>query len=423
MKKRLIILVTMLFIFVMAVPVMAQVNLNVNGKMYNAGTSPQIEAGITMVPVNVVARTLGAELTIQEKQIVLNKNDNILKMTEGNLTALYNGENRTMPQAPKLKDGEMLVPLRFVCESFSTEVSWQGESQTIAIQYQEKRNGMSADEMLGKSSQALADYNTYKMKIDTDMAMKVEASGEKNETMNMDMKSQADCSYQAKPMVMYMQQQVSGSDTNSGEKIDNIKSEMLMNENGMFMTMPETGWIKMDLPGLDIKALMEQSGSQDIMSSIQKMKESGVLLNYGNDTNKNGKDYWVLNVTMSPDSFQNYLQSMMKQLPAAFNAQPAGENQPALNDLLKNMKVDMFYRMWLDQKTFLPKFMDVNATMDMTMKIPDENNKIAEISMQQTQTGKYELYDYGTAFTVPDVSSAISMTEYMGKQQQATQPE
>lgn len=414
MKKRLILLFTMLFVLVMAVPAMAEVNLNVNGKAYNPGSSLQIEAGTTMIPVSIAARTLGAEFSVQNKQIELNKNGNILKMTEGSSAAFYNGENRTMPRAPELKEGEMLIPLRFVCESFSAQVVWQGEPQTVNIQYQEKRNGMSPDEMLGKSSQVLADANTYKMKIDTDMAMEVQAPGEKNETMNMDMKSQADCSYQAKPMVMYMQQQVSGSDTNSGEKIDNIKSEMLMNENGMFMTMPGTGWVRMDIPGLDLKSLMEQAGSQDIISSIMKMKEAGVLLNYSNDASKDGQNYWVLNITMSPDSFQNYLQSMMKQLPAILGEQQGADDQPALNDLLKNMKVDMFYQMWIDQKTFLPQFMDLKTKMDMNMKINDGNQPV-EMSMKIKQNASYKLYDFGTAFTVPDVSSAISMSEYMEK--------
>ncbi|HCF71551.1 MAG TPA: hypothetical protein DER33_08220 [Syntrophomonas sp.] len=417
MKKRLIILVTMLFILMMAVPAMAEVNLDVNGKAYKPAYAPQVEAGTTMIPVSVAARTLGADLTIQDKQIELNKNGNILKMTEGSLAASYNGEDRTMPRAPELKDGEMLVPLRFVCESLSAQVLWQEDAQTVAIQYQEKRNDMSAEEMLGKSSQALADANTYKMKLNMDMTLGMQ-SGSEGTTMNM--KTQADCAYQEKPLVMYMKQQLSGASADSSEKIENVKAEVLVNESGMYMTMPDyDGWIKLEVPGLDIKALMEQAGGQDVMSSITKMKESGMLLNYGNDGNKDGKDYWVLNITMSPDSFQNYLQSLMKQVPEVFNppAEAANaENPLALEELFKNMQVDMFYQMWIDQKTFLPQFLDLDANMDLTMKIDDENKNPVEMSVQSKQNAKYELYDFGIDFSVPDVSSAISMSDYMAKQ-------
>lgn len=418
MKKRLIILVTMLFALMMAVPAMAEVNLDVNGKAYKPASALQIEAGTTMIPVSVAARTLGADLTIQDKQIELNKNGNILKMAEGSLVASYNGENRTMPRAPELKYGEMLVPLRFVCENFSAQVLWQEEAQTVAIQYQEKRNDMSAEEMLGKSSQVLADANTYKMKLNMDMTMGMQAGSEKSETMNM--KTQADCAYQEKPLVMYMQQQLSGASANSNEKIENIKTEILINENGMYMTMPDhDGWIKLEVPGLDIKALMEQAGGQDVMSSITKMKESGMLLNYGNDANKDGQNYWVLNITMSPDSFQNYLQTIMKQVPDLLNS-PADsantENPIVLKDLFKNMQVDMFYQMWIDQKTFLPQFLNLDANMDLAMKIDDENKNPVEVSVQTKQNAQYELYDFGIAFPVPDVSSAISMSDYMAQQ-------
>jgi hypothetical protein len=422
MKKRLVLMFTLFFILVMAFPALAEVQLNVNGKDYNPGVSLPIEDGRTLVPANIAARTIGAEYTVQDKQIEFNKNGNILQMTEGSLVALYNGEKCNMPVAPQSKEGEILVPLRFVCESFSAQVVWQAEPRTVAIQYQEKRNGMTPDEMLGKSSQVLSDANSYRMNMDTKMAIEVKTPGEENETANMDTSSSANCAYQAKPLVMYIKQQVSGSDSGSGEKIENIETEMLMDETGVYMTMPETGWVKMDLPGLDLKTLIEQSGSQDIMSSINKMKESGVLLNYGNDAEKDGQKYWVLNITMSPDSFQNYLQAMMKDLPAMFNAESTTEQQSVLNDLFNNMKMDMFYRMWIDQNTYLPRFMDVNTKIDLTMKIND-GEKTSEAFMKCNQDATCEMYDFGISFTVPDVSSAISMTEYMEKQIQATQPE
>jgi hypothetical protein len=173
---------------------------------------------------------------------------------------------------------------------------------------------------------------------------------------------------------------------------------------------------------MDIAALMEQSGSQNVVDSIQQMKDAGVLMSYANDQIKDGKEYWVINVTMGPKTFQNYYQNMMKQIPA-LNTDTSGTDTPTdfqntMKDTLNNLQADMVYNLWIDKESFLSKFMDLDAKINMSMKAPDENQKITKVDMQMNEKVLYEIYDFGGTFIVPDVSGAMSMTEFMQKQQQ-----
>lgn len=420
MKKKIIIMLTALFLLVMATPVLADVNLNINGKAYIPTDAPQQEDGVISVPVYVVARTLGADVTVDNNQVIINENGNLLKMTIGDCNATYNGENKVMPRAAEIVNGEVIVPVRFIAEIFGAEINWQGENQTVMVQYQEKRNGLTADEMLNKASEALLKYNTYKMKVNLDMSSQVQSEGE--ETQKIDMKGNMDAAYQQEPLLMYIKQEMSASDGQDEEKTEQITSESLINTDGLYITIPDQGWVKFEIPGMDIAALMEQSGSQNVLDSIQKMKDAGVVMSFGNDKVKDGNNYWIINVTMGPKAFQDYFQSLMKELPIldsdTADTDVQTDLQKSINDTLKNMQLDMVYSIWVDKDTLLTQFMDLDAKMNMSMEAPDENQQLTKVNMTMNETAAYEIYDFGTKFTVPDVSGAISMDEYMQKQLQ-----
>ncbi|MEN6461631.1 MAG: copper amine oxidase N-terminal domain-containing protein [Syntrophomonas sp.] len=420
MKRKLVMMFTMLFLMVMATPVLASVNLNINGNPFTPTAAPQLEEGITSVPVYVIARTLGADVTVDNNQIVINENGNILKMTIGNCNATYNGQNKLMPKAAEIVNGEVMVPVRFITEIFDASIDWQSKDQTVAVKYQEKRDGLLADEMLTKASKAMEKYNTYKMKVNMDMSNQIEAEGQESQTM--DMTNRMEMAYQQQPLLMYIKQEISGLAGQDEEKIENITSESLINKDGFYMTMPDQGWVKMEIPGMDIATLMEQSGNQNVVDYIQQMKDAGVVMSYANDQVKDGKEYWVINVTMGPKTFQNFYQNMIKQIPAlnadTTDTETSADFQNVMKDVLNNLQADMVYNLWIDKETLLTKFMDLDAKINMSMKAPDENQKITKVDMKMKEKAAYEIYDLGGSFTVPDVSGAMSMTEFMQKEQQ-----
>lgn len=423
MKKRMIIALTLLFVLMQAMPAWASYNLNINGKSYAPANSPQIEQGTTMVPLDLIARVLGAEVSVSGQTITIKKGANTLIMTVGSNLATFNGSSISLPNQPSIINGNAMVPMRFIYEKFGAKVDWLGESQTIAVKYSEKRQGLSVDEMLAKSNEAMAKLNTYKMKIAMNMDVKMADSKGKNETMKMD--SQMDFATQQKPILMYgkMIAQVVAPQGQAAGNVP-VETEMLFNENGMYMTMPGQGWVKYNTPGLDMKALLEQSGSEDPLNSLKQMKDYGVILTYADDKQKNGKNYWVIKVTMGAESFNKIMGDTMKKIPLAGNdsntQDGSAEAGKIMTELLKNMQADIIYDVWIDQSNYQMAYMDLDANLKFKMQIPadEENSNPISVTMDMKEKADYEIYDLGLTFSVPDVSQAIDFEQYMESQMQ-----
>lgn len=422
MKNKIIILFSCLFLLLMTSPALGDVNLNINGKSFTPQNPPQLEEGITIVPLYVISRTLGADVAVDDSNnITIKENDNTMQITVNSNIATFNGQNLVMPKKVEIIDDEIMVPLRFIYETFSVNVDWQGKDQTVLIDYKEERNEMTAEELLTVSTDKQLKLNTYKMKVNNNMLMKMNAPGE--DPLEMDITTIMDGAVKIDPVCMYMKQTVKNnainSATSANEIVDGMKSESFINNDGFYMTMPEQGWVKMDMPGLDMAALMEQAGSQDPVKSIQQMKDCGVIISYANDQEKDGHEYWVVNVTMGKESFQKYINDMAAQIPAIDSSSTSTEDpQEVMSQLFKNMKADMVYNVWIDKESLLTSFMDLDSTIEMNMTVPAEEGTASDITINMDLDASYELYDFGKSFSSPDVSQAISMNEYMEKQMQ-----
>ena len=427
MRKRLIIPLTLLLVLMQAIPVWAGVNLNINGKLYEPANPPQLEQGTTMVPLDLIGRVLGADISSSDQVITIKKGSNTLIMTVGSTKATFNGVSVNLPGKPKIINGNTMVPMRFIYEKFGATVNWQGENQTITVNYAEKRQGMSVEEMLAKSSEAMAKFNAYKMKIGMNMQTKAVESANPGKVQNMDMSSQMIMATQQKPVLMYGKTSVKvAAPAGTAEETGLVESEMLMNENGMYMTLPGQGWVKFNIPGMDMKSLLAQSGNQDPLNSLQQMKDFGVVMSYADDQEKNGKSYWIINVTMGAESLNKVLGDVMKKLPVTANDADSKDASAAMgnmmNELFKNMQADIVYNVWIDQSNYQLAFMDLEADMKLKIQPPesDKSSTSGSITMDMKEKASYEIYDLGIPFTVPDVSQAIDMQEYMEKQMQAT---
>ncbi|CFX83874.1 Copper amine oxidase-like, N-terminal [Syntrophomonas zehnderi OL-4] len=430
MRKNLVIPLSMFLVLLLASPVWASVNLNVNGRAYEPVQPLQLEQGITKGSLDLVGRVLGADVSVKDQEIIINKAGHILTLKVGSTSARFDGQEMMMPVAPQVLDSKIMVPLRFIYELFGAEVKWQDQSRTVAVNFSETRQGLSVEEMLAKSSAAMEKYNSYKMKVAMDMQNEVVEANKPGDIQKMDMTMQMVVATQVNPMLIYGKTSATSATVNlpqenTAQAIP-AESEILINDTGMYMTMPDQGWVKFDVPGLDMKALLEQTGSQDPLSSIKQMKDYGVMMSYGNDREKNGQPYWIINVTMGADSLNQFFSKAMKNLP--LQEQPilkdvtqdvAQEITELMTDVFKNMQADIFYNVWIDQNNYQPTYMDLEAAMKMNMQVPADKNTKTEISMDMKQKANYEIYDLGADFAVPDVSSAIPMNDYIKQQTEA----
>jgi Copper amine oxidase N-terminal domain len=96
---------------------------------------PIIIAGRTVVPLRAIFDALGAEIKWDNKsQTVTAKKEGVtITLKIGAKTAKKNGTTVTLDQAAIIKNGRTMVPVRFIGESFDTEVVWDQETQGIYI--------------------------------------------------------------------------------------------------------------------------------------------------------------------------------------------------------------------------------------------------------------------------------------------------
>lgn len=169
--------------------------------------------------------------------------------------------------------------------------------------------------------------------------------------------------------------------------------------------MPGQGWVKMSIPGVDLKALLEQSRGQDPLNSLQQLKEAGVIMSLGDDRQKNGRSYWIVNVTMGADSLSRLMHEMTAKL-----SLPLDKNA---EQFLKNIIADAVYTVWINQDTFLPDYMDVDSNIRINVQLPvaDTQDQPIIVDMAMKQTGTYEIFDPGVPFTAPDVSQAVDFND------------
>lgn len=139
MKKRIIVL----FMAVMlAFPVMVsaaettqEITILIDGFYLNTSVKPILKGSSTLVGINEIFKTLGAEVNwnAEEQSVTAVKGDMTARMVIGSNLAKINGETVEMPAAAQIIGGNIMVPIRFVSEAFSAKVTWDEQTMTVNI--------------------------------------------------------------------------------------------------------------------------------------------------------------------------------------------------------------------------------------------------------------------------------------------------
>ncbi len=108
---------------------------NQEGKSMTLNVAPYVINGTTLVPVRFFSENLGAEVTwnkeLEEVTIVNQDKTIILPLYED--IAYVNGEEYLLDVVTETKDGNAMVPLRFISEVFDLDVTWNGELREITL--------------------------------------------------------------------------------------------------------------------------------------------------------------------------------------------------------------------------------------------------------------------------------------------------
>lgn len=108
----------------------------INDNFYIKKPEPVILGGRTYVPWRELFSALGAEADLDGRNslVTAKKGDTAIFLALNQKQAEVNGKIITLDQPPVMHNGELMVPLRFVCEALGAEVHWDGEVRSVLVE-------------------------------------------------------------------------------------------------------------------------------------------------------------------------------------------------------------------------------------------------------------------------------------------------
>lgn len=111
------------------------VRVTLNGEELTFTQPPFIQNGTTMVPMRTIFEALGTDVSWNagEKSVTAVKNGKSVYVAAGSRSAVINGAPVELAEAPVIKNGVTLVPLRVVSEAMGLDVEWDAENRTAVL--------------------------------------------------------------------------------------------------------------------------------------------------------------------------------------------------------------------------------------------------------------------------------------------------
>lgn len=106
-----------------------------NGREIGFDVDPFIVSGTTLVPIRGVMTPFGAtfEWNQASQTAVVKRGSTTLTLTNGSASAKVDGVAKALPQAVRSQNGRLMIPIRFVAETFGLNVSWNASAGSIDI--------------------------------------------------------------------------------------------------------------------------------------------------------------------------------------------------------------------------------------------------------------------------------------------------
>ncbi|MBR2564651.1 MAG: family 10 glycosylhydrolase [Paenibacillus sp.] len=114
-----------------------EIAIFLDGQRLETDVSPYImpKVNVTMVPLRVISEGLGATVlwSQADRTVTIQKSDSIIKMTSGRQQATVDNAVVNLDASVQLKQGRVMVPIRFVSENLGIQVNWNQTAQTIDL--------------------------------------------------------------------------------------------------------------------------------------------------------------------------------------------------------------------------------------------------------------------------------------------------
>lgn len=369
------------------------VSLNFNGKDLPSDVTPVIKSGRTLVPIRVVSESLGADVKWDQvtQKVTIIKNVDTIELTVNAKTVVKNGASVAELDVPaQIINGRTLVPVRFVSETLGAKVSWDQATQTVSIVFAEKRDGMTPEELMLKSVEAMSKYNSYQFKGEGQIT--VSGTG-LPQTISTNLVMEGSYKKTGVKQEVYVKETISMPEgLPDGKK--SITVEMYTYGDSIYQNIDSAGWQKLNL-GTNISKLLE---NQDPQTAMQMMKDFGLFLTHGNVAQVDGKDCYTLVVRIDAEKYKAFIKEMLSKIGPDINQETTGVNNvdftKLFNQLVDSMNLDLSEKVYFDKSTYLMVKSEISGTVKMS---------VLGKSISEDLNITLSNYDFGTDVTMPDI--------------------
>ena len=143
MKKILSIILAVVMVLSSLTFVMAadDIKITINGEAKKFDVMPQIIEGRTLVPMRAIFEALGAEVGWDDatKTATGKTASTTVALTIDNKEAKVNGKAVALDVPAQIIESRTMVPARFVAESLGCKVDWDGNTKTVIITMESKK--------------------------------------------------------------------------------------------------------------------------------------------------------------------------------------------------------------------------------------------------------------------------------------------
>lgn len=110
----------------------ATTQIKIDDVVVKTDTAPEQKNNRTMVPLRVVSENLGAQVHWKDSKITLSMNQTTVSLNVNDQTVIKNGKKEQLDVKPYIKNNRTYVPLRFIAETFGSQVDYKQGTVSIA---------------------------------------------------------------------------------------------------------------------------------------------------------------------------------------------------------------------------------------------------------------------------------------------------
>ncbi|WP_054025022.1 copper amine oxidase N-terminal domain-containing protein [Bacillus sp. FJAT-28004] len=109
----------------------ADIQIKVEGVTIASDVKPEMKNNRTMVPLRVISENLGAKVHWSGSEVTLSKSSMKVILKLNSSTAVKNGKTVQLDVKPYIINNRIIVPLRFIAETFGCKVDYSNYTVTV----------------------------------------------------------------------------------------------------------------------------------------------------------------------------------------------------------------------------------------------------------------------------------------------------